>query len=73
MKSRSISAVRIDSGPKSGVFVIESQLSDAFSIFEMHDFKEHWLLVDINYAISDDGVINPMHGTEVAEVPALRS
>lgn len=73
MQSRSISAVRIDSGPKSGVFVIESELPDAFSIFEMHDLKEHRLLVDINHAISDNGVVNPMLGTEVAEVPGLRS
>lgn len=73
MQSRSISAVRIDNGPKSGVFVIESELADAFSIVEIHDLKKHKLLVDINHAISDANVINPMLGSEVAEVPGLQS
>ncbi len=73
MQSRSISAVRIDNGSKSVVVVIESELPDPFSIFETHDLKKQPLLMDISHAISDDGVINPMLGTEVAEVPGLQS
>ena len=73
MQSRSIGAVRIDGSRKSGIFVIESERSRALTLAEMENLKENALLIDINHAISDENVINPRLGTEVADVPGLQS